>query len=975
MIGGDTVEHGGPEAGKKPPRTSPTMEGPPAANPPEPATAETFISDPNIGEDGAAGDTGVDQHTQVTVISAADHPQEPKVGETLALDSTKSTTSPAGPKGMVIGDYQVLSELGRGGMGVVYKAKHQKLNRTVALKMILAGPHAGNDAMARFITEARAVAHLQHPGIVQIFDIGEHEGLPFFSLEFVEGCDLQQKLDHQPQDAVFSAKMVEKLARAMQYAHDNNILHRDIKPSNVLLDVDGVPKITDFGLAKQVDGDDASTSTQAGTIMGSPSYMPPEQARGEISSVTPRSDLYSLGAVLYEMLTGRAPFLAKKPLETVMQVVNNDPVSPRELQPEIPVDIETICLKAMQKEQASRYQSCNELADDLKRFLDGEPILARPVSKLERLIKWCKRNPRIAVPSGLAMTAIAATAIIASWAWQTTSALAANLQVEKSNVTEQRDEAQKQKGIAQNNERKAVAAQEEAEKQKGIAEDNEKLAVAAKEEAEEQRTAALAAKKDAEEKEQLAKKQAVTALKSIQYVLTEVDTKLQSQPQLSEVRLALMDSLSKKWDDIDVEMAGGVRGEAIATLMTTRKKIADIYSTLDEVKKADEEYAKLHKSGLERIKIKNGSDSSRYNLAVVCTSWAAIRKRVGNDPAEALKLHEEANALMTDMVENPRPEPGSPGPIRIQIVTAAMIQNTGVEYLHSGLVDKTADKWDQALKMNQRILAAIPTAEEFDNKETLRARFRAVVDAQVDKGYLSLGYIQLRRGQTEEALGLYAKAIEASRVKHLAKPSDAEATATLGGYLDMLGSAYLWLDRPGDADAPLKEGNTLLKAAHAADPDVALTTRSLGFNHYHLALLADIQSNPDEKKVEAKAGRDLYAALVEKSPDRKNKMMLMLSEAQLGNAEAARPLIDEYGKTDKPDTEAHLDRSRALCMLSRFAKDEESKQRLIGEALTAIERCVKDGYSDPFRLTHENDLDPIQDQPRFKELIEQLKSK
>ena len=143
----------------------------------------------------------------------------------------------------------------------------------------------------------------------------------------------------------------------------------------------------------RVDGDDASTSTQAGTIMGSPSYMPPEQARGEISSVTPRSDLNSLGAVLYEMLTGRAPFLAKKPLETVMQVVNNDPVSPRELQPEIPVDIETICLKAMQKEQASRYQSCSELADDLKRFLDGEPILARPVSKLERLIKWCKRNP------------------------------------------------------------------------------------------------------------------------------------------------------------------------------------------------------------------------------------------------------------------------------------------------------------------------------------------------------------------------------------------------------------------------------------------------------------------------------------------------------------------------------------------------------------------------------------------------------
>jgi len=237
--------------------------------------------------------------------------------------------------------HQIVSELGRGGMGVVYKARHRKLNRLVALKMILSGRHTSNDSLERFIPEARAVAKLQHPGIVQIFDIGEHDGLPYFSLEFVEGKDLQKDLNGLPRTPRRSAEMVEQLAVAMQYAHDHKILHRDLKPANILLDKDGRPKISDFGLVKVVD-DEGSGATSDGTIMGSPSYMPPEQARGQQKAITARSDVYSLGAILYQMLTARPPFVSERPLDTVMQVINNDPVMPRNLQPDVPVDLETI---------------------------------------------------------------------------------------------------------------------------------------------------------------------------------------------------------------------------------------------------------------------------------------------------------------------------------------------------------------------------------------------------------------------------------------------------------------------------------------------------------------------------------------------------------------------------------------------------------------------------------------------------------
>lgn len=314
---------------------------------------------------------------------------------------TRGNTTPAPP---ALPGYEILSELGRGAMGVVYKARQIGLKRLVALKMILQGAHASATDLTRFRTEAEAVARLQHPNIVQVFEIGEHNGLPFFSLEFVEGGCLADRLVENPLPLREAAFIVKQLAEGMACAHAQGIVHRDLKPANVLMTREGTPKITDFGLARKLDED--SSATRAGTIMGTPSYMAPEQAEGRNDRVGPCSDIYSLGAILYDLLTGRPPFRGTTILETLTQVRLIDPVPPARLTPQMPRDLETITLKCLQKDPARRYTSATELADDLRRFLNGEPILARPVSSLERAWKWCKRRPAAAALIAVSMLSV-----------------------------------------------------------------------------------------------------------------------------------------------------------------------------------------------------------------------------------------------------------------------------------------------------------------------------------------------------------------------------------------------------------------------------------------------------------------------------------------------------------------------------------------------------------------------------------------
>ncbi len=325
--------------------------------------------------------------------------------------------------------YHIEGILGRGGMGVVYKARHLALKRVVALKMILSGGHAGEGERQRFRAEAEAVARLQHPNIVQVHEVGEHEGLPYAALEFVEGGTFAQRLKRGPVSPREAAEVIATLAGAMHLAHSRNIIHRDLKPANILLDANGSPKVTDFGLARQLDSDIGQTQT--GTALGTPSYMSPEQAAGESKHVGPAADVYALGAILYECLTGRPPFQGTSVVATLDMVRSQEPVALHLLRPAVPADLETICLKCLRKEPEKRYASADALANDLRRWQRGEPIRARPVPLWERMLLWARCRPALAALVVLVHLFLAALLGLGIWSYTEINRALAKANAEK----------------------------------------------------------------------------------------------------------------------------------------------------------------------------------------------------------------------------------------------------------------------------------------------------------------------------------------------------------------------------------------------------------------------------------------------------------------------------------------------------------------------------------------------------------------
>jgi eukaryotic-like serine/threonine-protein kinase len=345
---------------------------------------------------------GLCPHCQVALTADAPDGLCPRCLMGMALELSSEPAESLTAEGVVadatipesdrsFGDYELLGRVARGGMGVIYKARQICLNRVVAVKMMLPGLLVSEAEASRFQNEAEVIANLRHPNIVAVHEVGAHDGQRYFSMDYVEGQSLAAVVRDHPLPARTAARYVKVIAEAIHYAHQQGILHRDLKPSNVLLDKAGNPRITDFGLAKRLASDSRLTAT--GTVLGTPSYMPPEQADGKSRRLGPFSDVYSIGAILYELLTGHPPFQAATPLDTILLVINTEPIAPRKLNPKLSRDLETICLKCLEKDPRWRYQSAQELADDLDRYLKREPIKARPINLLNRGWRWCRRNP------------------------------------------------------------------------------------------------------------------------------------------------------------------------------------------------------------------------------------------------------------------------------------------------------------------------------------------------------------------------------------------------------------------------------------------------------------------------------------------------------------------------------------------------------------------------------------------------------
>lgn len=931
-------------------------------------TAQTLIGQvrinpgqPDIADPAGFHAAGIEPGTQATFISSefveipagttVMRPEPKKDSEDYFDTVTDEVDQKSGKpvRGLVVGDYQVVSELGRGGMGVVYKARHRKLNRLVALKMILSGRHSSNESLERFIAEARAVAKLQHPGIVQIFDIGEHQGLPYFSLEFVEGKDLQKDLNGLPRAPKRCAEMVEQLANAMQYAHDHKILHRDLKPANILLDNDGRPKISDFGLAKVVD-DEGSGATSDGTIMGSPSYMPPEQARGQQSAISNRSDVYSLGAILYQMLTARPPFVSERPLDTVMQVINNDPAMPRSLQPDVPADLETICMKSLQKDPSARYASCAELAADLRRYLNGEPILARPISTLERCWRWCRRNPKIAIPSSLAAVSITLTAIIASWAWSETKAQALIIAQERDNVKEERDKVKEQR--------------DEAERQK-------KIANAERDEAERQRVRANEQTKLAEDNRKAAEVQAVEALKSIQLVVTEIDTKLATQPGSADLRIAILKILEDRWNKIDYQLSGGVKGQAEPTLMAVRMKLAITWTQLGMFDEAAKQYEALVEKARQRIVDQGRTNSARGNLALILKQYAELLRLKLGRVAEAEKVLDEAVTVLRDAVAKPlRPNNEGTPDFEIRYHLATVLRELGNLKVGEGKLSSATQSLQEAAILFLELLRAAEQNGPLvaDMKPERVAAFQKLLPWDADSCQALAATMMARQGRVDEALVVWQEAIPRRREVVKARPAE---TVSLSSLL-LTGGRYLIYNGKFDPGTQwLEEAVTVSEGLRASDPKNVDFVQQAAGALYYFGVAKDLQNSPEEALKLFERSRLLRIELAAKPDATAYKAELMLSEARVGNVEATQKLIDELLPLSEKNIDFAMDVARSMAVISlRMEGDAAVSQRT--KAIEMLKKVADGGYADSGRLRLEPDYASLRDMPEFQRVVEQM---
>lgn len=568
----------------------------------------------------------------------------------------------ATPRFPTVAGFELLDELGRGTTGVVYKARQKALNRLVALKMILAGGHASAEQLARFETEARAVASLKHPNIVQIYDLGESEGLPFLSLEFVDGPPLDVEINGIPQPPRDAVGLVERLARGVEAAHSKGIVHRDLKPANVLLSGDGTPKITDFGLAKELES--KSSQTRSGSQIGTPSYMAPEQALCE--TYGPSVDIYALGAILYEMLVGRPPFLGASPYETTLLVVNEEPVRPSLLVSKVPADVETICLKCLQKAPERRYESAAALADDCRRYLAGEPIVARPISPVERLWRWCRRNPRTA---GLAAAVIGLLAVVA------VGSTAAAVVIEKSR----------------------------------------KAAVAATKAADD-------AKIEAEANELLAARRASDGLSLIQTVVDDIQIKLQGAPGTENLKKSLLETGLEALRKLSSTLNGSRATET--TELIARMRLGDSFRRLGSTKEAMAEYLKSHTIAWRRANDFPDNDKAQGNLASVLNTLGEMRHEIEHDMAASLDCHRQSVAIWRKLSTHPPGGKDSVEPLTLTRNLAESLTHLAVGLLREGKPMEAAPLFEETIELRRKVLEEVP--DDLSLRQDLARSYQAL---------------------------------------------------------------------------------------------------------------------------------------------------------------------------------------------------------------------------------------------------------
>ncbi len=817
---------------------------------------------------------------------------------------TKTMEPPAG--------YQIISTLGKGGMGIVFKARHVPLNRIVAVKMIISGELASEDMLVRFQREAEAAAHLSHPNIVSVYEVGTHKGLPYFSLEFVDGPSLSDLMKETTLSAKDAAALLIPVARAVQYSHEKGVLHRDLKPQNILLTQEGLPKVADFGLAKRLDTEDNdSDKTRAGVILGTPGYMAPEQARNT-EDVGPQTDVYALGCILYYLMTGKPPFTAPTPFETVRQLLANEPVPPSKMQTGLDRDLETICLKSLEKELPKRYQSAGEFADELQRFLDGTPIIARPITSTERLRKWCKRNPKIATLGALA----ASLAMIVMIGGPSTAAV----------IWGQKQEVVAAKELAVEKAKEAAENEEIAVEAKGVAEVNAEAAA-------------------------VQEKNALDALRSMTFV---VQKKMSGQTNLVDLREELIQTVRNGLARMEKNENNARVQDMISAGIYVR--LGDINMEIGRVAKATEEYNKCL-AVFETLEKESSIPNPEQNWSKLYQLLGDAARAAG-DYDLAIQHHEKSLAIRREWVKK------SPSPLSTNSMAISLGKLGSVCRVRGKLDDaekymvEAAQQWEKACQerptdgnardelLGAKMVLSKVIFQQGDTEAALKLMNSAVdgIHERLDGNKNStalrrnaamfdteLAVMQLFAGDTAKAEENFSRAVTVFEELKESEPHDLDIHYKLEGALYGLSVAQ---DERGQTEA----GRELMRRV------VDLRRQSVELEKANVAnkmrlLMALARSGDVVEGVEI--ANELSKSIAK---DDVNRYELACGYAQLARA--------------RQGTEEGAD-----------SAELPTRKTLASAAIEALQDALKHDFGRSADLRLDPDLDPLRETPEFAALI------